>query len=41
MKPRISIIAPAYNEAETLPEFHRQIYETMEALGEILGTANR
>ena len=34
MKPRISIIAPAFNEADTLPEFHRRVAETMAAIGE-------
>lgn len=32
--PTFSIVAPVYNEAETLPEFHRQVREVMEALGE-------
>ena len=34
MKPRISIIAPAFNEADTLPEFYRRVAETMAAIGE-------
>jgi polyisoprenyl-phosphate glycosyltransferase len=34
MKPKYSIVAPAYNESATLPEFHRRIFETMEKLGE-------
>jgi dolichol-phosphate mannosyltransferase len=32
--PTFSIVAPVYNEAETLPEFHRQVREVMETLGE-------
>jgi glycosyltransferase involved in cell wall biosynthesis len=34
MKPKYSIVAPAYNESATLPEFHRRIFETMETLNE-------
>ncbi|MBN1178903.1 MAG: glycosyltransferase family 2 protein [Anaerolineae bacterium] len=33
-QPRYSIVAPAYNEEETLPEFCRQIREVMDGLGE-------
>jgi polyisoprenyl-phosphate glycosyltransferase len=29
-KPIISIVAPCFNEAATLPEFHRRVYETMQ-----------
>lgn len=34
MDPIVSIIAPNFNEVETIPEFYRRIRETMEALGE-------
>jgi polyisoprenyl-phosphate glycosyltransferase len=33
-KPIISIIAPCFNEAATLPEFYRRVRETMQALEE-------
>ncbi len=33
-QPRYSIVAPAFNEEETLPEFHRRMREVMEGLGE-------
>lgn len=33
-RPRISIVAPAYNEEEVLPEFYRRVREVMDALGE-------
>jgi len=32
--PTISIVAPCYNEAATLPEFYRRVYEAMQALGD-------
>jgi dolichol-phosphate mannosyltransferase len=32
--PTISIVAPCYNEAVTLPEFYRRVSETMQKLGE-------
>ena len=32
--PRYSIIAPAYNEEEVLPEFYRRVREVMDGLGE-------
>lgn len=32
--PTISIVAPCYNEAVTLPEFYRRVSETMQTLGE-------
>lgn len=33
-RPRYSIIAPAFNEEQVLPEFYRRLRETMDALGE-------
>lgn len=33
-RPRISIVAPAYNEEEVLPEFYRRVRDVMDALGE-------
>ncbi|HHS96587.1 MAG TPA: glycosyltransferase [Chloroflexi bacterium] len=33
-RPRYSIVAPAYNEEETLPEFYRHVREVMDGLGE-------
>ncbi len=33
-KPRFSIVAPAYNEEESLPEFYRHVREVMDAIGE-------
>jgi glycosyltransferase involved in cell wall biosynthesis len=33
-RPRYSIVAPAYNEEETLPEFYRHIRDVMDGLGE-------
>ena len=32
--PTISIVAPCFNEAATLPEFYRRVSEAMQALGE-------
>ncbi|MCS7178761.1 MAG: glycosyltransferase family 2 protein [Anaerolineae bacterium] len=32
--PRISIVAPVFNEEETLPEFYRRVQAVMEGLGE-------
>ena len=34
VSPRYSIVAPAYNEEEVLPEFHSRIREVMDRLGE-------
>ncbi len=34
MSPTVSIIAPIYNEVESLPELYRRVRETMEATGE-------
>ncbi len=33
-RPTYSIVAPAYNEEETLPEFYRHVREVMDGLGE-------
>lgn len=33
-RPRFSIVAPAYNEEEVLPEFYRRVRDVMDALGE-------
>lgn len=33
-RPRISIVAPAYNEEEVLPEFYRRVRDVMDSLGE-------
>ncbi len=33
-RPRFSIVAPAYNEEEVLPEFYRRVREVMDAIGE-------
>jgi len=33
-RPKYSIVAPAYNEEETLPEFYRHVREVMDSLGE-------
>ncbi|HIQ00540.1 MAG TPA: glycosyltransferase [Anaerolineales bacterium] len=33
-QPKFSIVAPAYNEEETLPEFYRHVREVMDGLGE-------
>ncbi len=33
-RPKFSVVAPAYNEEETLPEFYRQVREVMDGLGE-------
>ena len=33
-RPRFSIVAPAFNEEEVLPEFYRRVREVMDALGE-------
>lgn len=33
-QPKFSIVAPAYNEEETLPEFYRRVREVMDGLGE-------
>ncbi len=33
-RPKISIVAPAYNEEEVLPEFYRRVREVMDAIGE-------
>ncbi len=33
MNPTFSIVAPAYNESVTLPEFHRRVFDVMEQLG--------
>jgi hypothetical protein len=32
-KPRISVIIPAWNEAESLPELHRELVTALDALG--------
>jgi glycosyltransferase involved in cell wall biosynthesis len=32
MNPVISIVAPAYNESATLPEFHRRVFNVMQQL---------
>ncbi|MGB9776577.1 MAG: glycosyltransferase family 2 protein [Anaerolineae bacterium] len=32
--PRISVVAPVFNEEETLPEFYRRVREVMDNLGE-------
>jgi len=34
MKPVISVVAPVFNEAATLPEFYRRVAEALEPLGE-------
>jgi glycosyltransferase involved in cell wall biosynthesis len=31
--PRVSVLVPAWNEAESIPELHREIVATLEALG--------
>ncbi len=31
--PRLSVVVPAYNEAESLPELHRELLEALNALG--------
>ena len=33
-RPKFSIVAPAYNEEQTLPEFYRRVREVMDGLGE-------
>ncbi len=33
-RPRFSIVAPAYNEEEVLPEFYRRVREVMDSIGE-------
>ncbi len=33
-QPRFSIVAPAFNEEETLPEFYRHVRQVMDGLGE-------
>lgn len=33
-RPKFSIVAPAYNEQDTLPEFYRRVREVMDGLGE-------
>ena len=33
-RPRISIVAPVFNEEETLPEFYRRVRAVMDGLGE-------
>jgi len=33
-RPRFSIVAPAYNEEEVLPEFYRRVREAMDSIGE-------
>ncbi len=33
-RPRFSIVAPAFNEEEVLPEFYRRVREVMDSLGE-------
>lgn len=33
-KPKISVVAPNYNESASIPEFYRRIVEVMEQLGE-------
>ncbi len=33
-RPRFSIVAPAYNEEEVLPEFYRRVRDVMDELGE-------
>ncbi|RME32897.1 MAG: glycosyltransferase, partial [Thermoflexia bacterium] len=33
-RPRISVVAPVFNEEETLPEFYRRVREVMDNLGE-------
>jgi glycosyltransferase involved in cell wall biosynthesis len=32
-RPRLSVVIPAYNEAESLPELHRELVATLESLG--------
>lgn len=32
--PRLSVVIPAYNEVESLPELHRELVATLEALGQ-------
>ncbi|MBI1797153.1 MAG: glycosyltransferase family 2 protein [Candidatus Eisenbacteria bacterium] len=32
-RPQISVVVPAYNEAESLPELHRELVAALEALG--------
>ena len=32
-RPRISVVVPAYNEAESLPELHRELEAALDALG--------
>src|SRR5262249_25113717 len=32
-EPRLSVVVPAYNEAESLPELHRELVGALEALG--------
>ena len=32
-RPRLSIVVPAYNEAESLPELHRELVAALEAMG--------
>ncbi|MGH7730176.1 MAG: glycosyltransferase family 2 protein [Candidatus Eiseniibacteriota bacterium] len=32
-RPRISIVIPAYNEVESLPELHRELVATLDAIG--------
>ena len=32
-RPRLSVVIPAYNEAESLPELHRELVATLEGLG--------
>ncbi len=32
-RPRISVVAPAYNEQEVLPEFHRRVTRVLENIG--------
>src|SRR5262249_57904722 len=32
-EPRLSVVVPAFNEAESLPELHRELVGALEALG--------
>ncbi len=33
-KPRLSVVAPAYNEEKTIPEFYRRVRDVLDGLGE-------
>ena len=34
MDPRVSVVAPVYNEEDLIQEFHERVRDTMESLGE-------